>query len=144
MLDGTSNSYLAAAILNNLSRSVMLSYEPGVHIRRDRSWDLRLLGRPLPGARTRSPSKRRLDRAREILLPRQHGGADQHRSGEERSSTPRSESPLERCSSTSAGLSAQLVVDAKNDMFGEPVSPCTWTGKDRASLETRSQCETDH
>jgi Transposase len=51
--------------------------------------------------------------------------------------------PLERCSSTTAGLSAQPVVDAKNNLFGEPVGPCTRTGKDRASLETRSECEAD-
>ncbi len=58
-------------------------------------------------------------------------------------STTRSEPPLERCPSTTAGLSAQLVVDAKNNLFGEPVGRCARTGKDRASLETRSECEAD-
>src|SRR5258708_29019781 len=57
--------------------------------------------------------------------------------------TTRSESPLERCSSTTARLSARLVVDAKNDMFGEPVGPFAWTWQDRASLVTRSGCETN-
>ena len=61
-----------------------------------------LLGRPLPGARSRSPSRRRLDRAREILVPRQYGGARQHHPGQERSSTTRSEPPFERRSSATA------------------------------------------
>jgi hypothetical protein len=38
-------------------------------------------------------------------------------------------------------LSAQLVVDAGNDLFSEPVGRCAWTGKDRASLETRPECK---
>ena len=60
----------------------------------------------------------KLDRAREILLPRQCGGAHQHHPGQERSSTARNEPPLERCSIATAGLSARLVVDAKNNLFG--------------------------
>ena len=36
-------------------------------------------------------------------------------------------------------MSAQLVVNAKNDLFGEPVGGCERTGKGRASLEIRSE-----
>ena len=48
----------------------------------------------------------------------------------ERASTARNEPPLERCSIATAGLSARLVVDAKNNLFGEPVGRCGRSGKD--------------
>ncbi len=38
---------------------------------------------------------------------------------------------------------AQLVVDAKNNMFGEPVGRCARTGKNQASLEIGSEREAD-
>jgi hypothetical protein len=52
-------------------------------------------------------------------------------------------SDVQRCSSAASGLSAQLVVDSANDLFGEPVGHCARPGKDRASLETRSESEAD-
>src|SRR3984957_12346344 len=97
--------------------------------------------RSLPCARP--PSRRRLDRECEIFLPRQYGRTDQHRPGQEHSSATRSEPSLERCSSASAGLSTWLVADESNDLFGEPMGLGEQSGKDRASPETHSECETD-
>jgi hypothetical protein len=54
-----------------------------------------------------------LDRTGEILLPQQRFGADQHRPGQKHTSTTCGEPTFERCSGATAGLSAQLVVDAE-------------------------------
>jgi hypothetical protein len=54
----------------------------------------------------------------------------------------RSEPPLERRSSATVSLPTRLVVDARNDLFDEPVGLGEQSGKDRASPETHSECET--
>ena len=54
----------------------------------------------------------------------------------------RSEPPLERRSSATVSLPTRLVVDPRNDLFDEPVGLGEQSGKDRASPETHSECET--